>query len=66
MTEKCKHQYALKESKKQRAEMGSWGSYPSKDWKRVDIYYYIFCLDEQIMERRASVMEFPDREPDWW
>jgi hypothetical protein len=60
------HQYQLKETKKQRAERESWGVSPSKGWLRIDIYYCIYCLDEQIRQQHAPLYEYPDSPPAWW
>lgn len=61
--ENCIHQYQLKESKKQKAERGSIGLFPSKDWKRIDIYFCIYCLEEKIIIKQESWL---GDMPDWW
>lgn len=65
LLDNCKHQYQLKETKRQEGVRG--GVYGGgKDWKRVDIYYCVFCLDEQIRVNCAGWIEYPDDPPDWW
>lgn len=58
------HQFALKETKRKGGEETVWG--PPTDWERIDIYFCIYCLEEKIVKQHASLLEFPDRAPDWW
>ena len=56
----CNHHYVLKSTRKQRGDRDY-----NEDWVRIDIYYCDKCLDEKIVRRQASSIEYPTA-PDWW
>jgi hypothetical protein len=64
MTSECDHKFVYFETKKIKGSRPVFGF--DVDWIRIDIFICEKCLKKKVIKQTASVIEYENREPDWW
>jgi hypothetical protein len=64
MTRECDHKFVHLKTKKIRESRPVFGF--DVDWTRIDTFICERCLKKKVIKQIASVIEYENREPDWW